>query len=215
MPAPTLFSRLLVAGPLATVLLALLLALPIALLLYSASLLTSVLPLLNVPLALLGALLTLVTVGLSLMALLLGLAVVLAALGLMLLVTALSTRLLVARRERLVTGGLSASTLMSALWTAGTTLLASLPLERLLVSPVTRLWILSCLLGRLLVTELWALPAPRLGRRLATVSLWLLTARGLILGSSRRWPRLTLPTLLSPVPLRAFRLPLWRLVSLR
>lgn len=153
MPAPTLFSRLLVAGSLAAVFLALLLALPITLLLHPASLLTTVLPLLNAPLALLGVLLTLVTVGLSLMALLLGLAVVLSAPGL-LLVTALPTRLLVARRERLVTSGLPASSLSSSLWAAGTTLLASLPLERLLVLPVTRLWILSCLLGRLLVTEL-------------------------------------------------------------
>lgn len=117
MPVPTLFSRLLVAGPLTTVLLALLLALPIALLLHPTSLLTAVLPLLNVPLALLGVLLTLVTVGLSLMTLLLGLAVVLSAPGL-LLVTALSPRLLVARRERLVTSGLPASSLSSSLWAA-------------------------------------------------------------------------------------------------
>ena len=210
----TPFSGLLVAGPLATVLLGLLLALPTSLSLHSASLLGPVLPLLNVLLVLVTVLLTLVTVTLTLVALLPGLAGTLSGLRLTLLGTALSARPLVPRRECLVTGGLPAPSLVPSLPAAGAALQPGLSLELLLVLRVIRLWILPSLVGRLLATELWTLPAPGLGRRLALVSLRLSTTGGLILLSPRRRPRLALPALRSPVPLRAFR-PLWRLLSLR
>lgn len=70
-------------------------------------------------------------------------------------------------------------------------------------------------MGRLLATGLWARPAPGLGRGLALVPRRLSTTGGLILLSSRRLTRLSLPALRSSVPLRAFRLPLRRLLPLR
>lgn len=120
--------------------------------LYSASLLASVLSLLSVPRALPNALLALVAP--------LGRPGTLSAPRLVLLGTTLSARLLVVRRECLVTGGLPASTLSTASRARG---LASLPwlfmelllaLELLLVLRTARLWILPSTVGRLLAIGL-------------------------------------------------------------
>lgn len=212
--ASSLLSRLLVAGPRATGLLGLVLALSTPLPLGSASLQAAVLSLLSVALPLLNVLLVLATVGLPFVALLPGRAGRLSASGLMLLRTAPPARLLVPRRECLVTGRLSASSLIPSLPTAGTPLLSRLSPELLLVLPVTRLWALPSRLGALL-TDLWTLPAAGLGRRRALVSLRPSTTGGLMLLSPSRRTRLPVSALRSSILPGAFGLPLWGLLALR
>lgn len=184
-PVSTLFPDLLVASPLAPLLPWLLLVLPTPLSLHSASLLATVLSLLSVPLLIARVLLPLSTVGLSLVALLLWLAGLLSASWLGLRGSGLPTRLLVARGEGLVTGGLLASSLLSTLWAAGAASLSALSVELLLILPATRWWVLASPLGRLLTAELWALLALGLRRRLTSVFLRLSTAGGLILRTAR------------------------------
>lgn len=184
-PVSTLFPDLLIASPLAPLLPWLLLVLPTPLSLHFASLLAPVLSLLSIPLLIARVLLPLSTVGLSLVALLLWLAGLLSALWLGLRGSGLSTRLLVARREGLVTGGLLASSLLSPLWAAGAASLSALSVELLLVLPATRWWVLASPLGWLLTAELWTLAALGLRRRLTSLFLGVSTAGGLILRTAR------------------------------
>lgn len=214
MSAPALLSRLLVAGPRPTVLLGLPLALPTPLSLHSASLPAAVLSLLGIPLPLPNVLLGLVTVGPPLVALLLGRAGTLSSLGSMLLGTAPRARLLVPRREGLVTGWLPASSPFRSWPTAGTALLLGSSPGLLLVLPVTRPRALLSWPGALL-TDLWVLPAAGLGRRRALVSLRPSTTGGLRLLSPHRRPRLPWPALRFPVRPMAFGLPLWRVLAWR